>query len=333
MNQIEQVRKCDIARKYRKQYGDDMNTLKLARIMYNENNLMFKDVECARDSLRYIEGKKGINRRRYIPKEDIKENRSYTPFNYIEKENYEPFFISGFNKVGILTDVHLPYTDKDALITAVNYLKNVLTKNDALLLNGDIIDCYQLSRYIKDPKKRDFKYEIDSLKNFFLDIQKILGCKIFYKLGNHEARYEHFLYMKMHELKGVEDFEFKNIIKARENNIDVIESNRVIKLNSLNGIHGHEYVGGGSGVNVARGLFTRAMASSFLGHHHKTSEHTETDMNGKIITTWSIGCLSHLHPEYLPLNKWNHGFAFVELDNNGEDFLFHNKRIYKGKVL
>ena len=327
------MRKIDLARKYRQVYGSEMNTLKLARILYAENNLLFKDVEDARYTLRYAEGKSGKQKRKYIPESELKENRTYTPFKYIEKEVYEPFIISGFNKVGILTDVHLPYTDKDALITAVEYLKKVLTKNDALLLNGDIIDCYQLSRYIKDPKKRDFKYELDSLKSFFADIQKLLGCKVFYKLGNHEARYQHFLQMKMHELKGIEDFEFSNIIKARENNISVIESNQIIKLNSLNGIHGHEYIGGGSGVNVARGLFTRAMTSSFLGHHHKTSEHTETDMNGKIITTWSIGCLSHLHPEYLPLNKWNHGFAFVELDKNGEDFLFHNKRIYKGKVL
>ena len=45
---------ANIARKYRSEYPD-MPTLKLARIMYNENNLAFKDVETARHSLRYIE--------------------------------------------------------------------------------------------------------------------------------------------------------------------------------------------------------------------------------------------------------------------------------------
>jgi hypothetical protein len=56
-------------------------------------------------------------------------------------------------------------------------------------------------------------------------------------------------------------------------------------------------------------------------------------MNGKIITTWSVGCLCELNPAYMPLNRWNNGFAMVELDSNGEDFYFHNKRIYKGKIL
>ena len=48
--------KSNIAREYRKK-NPEMPTLKLARIMYNENNLLFKDVEDARYRLRYIEGK------------------------------------------------------------------------------------------------------------------------------------------------------------------------------------------------------------------------------------------------------------------------------------
>jgi hypothetical protein len=35
----------------------------------------------------------------------------------------------------------------------------------------------------------------------------------------------------------------------------------------------------------------------------------------------------------MPLNKWNHGFAIVDLDDNGTDFEVRNKRILKGKVL
>jgi hypothetical protein len=140
--------------------------------------------------------------------------------------------------------------------------------------------------------------------------------------------------MKAGELLGIEEFEFSNIIKAREKGIEVIASNRYMKLNELNGIHGHEYIGGISApVNVARGLYLRGKVSAFQGHNHATSEHTETDMNGKVTTTWSIGCLSELHPSYMPLNRWNHGFAYVHLDENGKDYQFFNKRIYKGKTL
>jgi len=80
-------------------------------------------------------------------------------------------------------------------------------------------------------------------------------------------------------------------------------------------------------------LYLRGKTSAFQGHNHSTSEHTEPDMNGKITTTFSIGCLSELHPMYMPLNKWNHGCADVDLDPNGEDYEFRNKRIYKGRIL
>ena len=54
-------------------------------------------------------------------------------------------------------------------------------------------------------------------------------------------------------------------------------------------------------------------------------------MNGKITTTWSLGCLSELHPQYAPLNKWNNGFAIVDID--GRKFDVRNKRILNGEVL
>jgi predicted phosphodiesterase len=310
-----------------------MPTLKLARILYKENNLLFKDVEDARFRLRYIEGKTG--KTKPLDKSCVlDEPRPYNPYNLPESEEtkYEPFKITGCKKVGILSDIHLPYHNLEALSEAITYLKK--QKIDGILLNGDTIDCFMLSRFMKDPKKRDFKFEIDTLKSFFEKLDKIFGCKIFFKIGNHEARYQHFLMQKASELIGIEDFEFANIIKARERGISVIESNQYMKLNDLNGIHGHEYIGGISApVNVARGLYLRGKVSAFQGHNHQTSEHTETNMDGKIITTWSIGCLTSLNPNYQPLSKHNHGFAYVELDENGEDYEFHNKRIFNGKTL
>ena len=54
-------------------------------------------------------------------------------------------------------------------------------------------------------------------------------------------------------------------------------------------------------------------------------------LDGKVVTTWSTGCLSELHPGYMPVNKWNHGFAVIRVDENG-DFEVDNLRIIKVKV-
>lgn len=330
------MNKTQLAKEFRIKHPD-YPTLKLARIMYKEHNLVFKDVEDARTSLRRVEGKKGAKDRERLKKglgEFYRtEDRPRNPYNLpvSDEVEYKPFVFPHHNKVGILSDIHLPYHNLDALTEALTVLKK--EQVDAVLLNGDTIDCHQLSRFVKDPKKRDFKYELDTLKVFFERLDEILKCKIYFKIGNHEARYQQFLFMKAGELAGIEDFEFSNLIKARERGIQMIESNQYMKLNGLNGIHGHEYFGAFSPVNIARGLYMKGKTSAFQGHNHQTSEHTETDMNGNITTTWSVGCLSELNPSYMPLNKWNHGFAWVEMDSNGQDYKFHNKRIYKGKTL
>ena len=324
------MNKRQILKEYRSK-NMDMPTRKLARIIYAEHPLLFKDAEDIRKRLSAFENPKQKN---FIPEFKKERPRPTNPYVLPESsENvYEPYLIKGFKKVGILSDIHLPYHNIDALTCAISFLKK--EKVDAVLLNGDTMDCHTLSRFMKDPKKRDFKYELDALKAFINVIKKQLKCKIFFKIGNHEVRYEHFLYQKAGELIGVEEFKFENIIKSRAEGIEIIESNRFMKLNELNGIHGHEYIGGISApVNVARGLYLRGKTSAFQGHNHSTSEHSETDMNGKITTTWSIGCLCELHPEYMPLNKWNWGCAVVYLDDNGTDYQFFNKRIFDGKIL
>jgi predicted phosphodiesterase len=326
-----------ISREYRSKYPD-MPSKKLARIIYKENNLAFKNWESALSSLRYIEGKFGEKHRlkstvknsEYFKEEERARNPYKLPAS--DETAFEPYVFKGHKKVLILSDIHVPYHSIDAITAAIQYAKK--SKPDALLLNGDTIDCHRLSRFIKDPKKRNFKLELDTFKALFDVFEKELKCKIYFKIGNHEERYEHFLYEKAGELVGIEEFEFENIIKARARGIEIIGDKRPMKLNNLWGIHGHEYVGGISApVNPARGLFLKSKVSCFQGHNHQSSSHTEPTLAGKMVTTWSLGCLSELHPQYMPLNKWNHGFAEVDLDPNGEDFEFNNYRIFKGKIL
>jgi predicted phosphodiesterase len=326
---------ADISRQYRTKYPD-MPTNKLARIMYEENKLQFTDKESARYHLRYIEGKTGKKSSKLVESSEFfkEDDRVLNPYNLPSSDEtiYEPYIISGHKKLLILSDIHVPYHNISSITAAIAYAKK--SKPDGLLLNGDTIDCHRLSRFIKDPKKRNFKLELDIFKALFDVFEKELKCKIYFKIGNHEERYEHFLYEKANELVGIEEFEFENIIKARARGIEIIGDKRPMKMNDLWGIHGHEYVGGISApVNPARGLFLKSKTSTFQGHNHQTSEHTEPTLTGKMVTTWSLGCLSELHPAYMPLNKWNHGFGEVNLDENGKDFEFTNKRIFNGKIL
>lgn len=329
------MNKSNIAREYRQKYPD-MPSLKLARIIYNDHNLTFPSVEAVRSHLRYIEGKQGTNQRKKIKFEDIMtEARPYNPYKLppSDEQPYLPKIISGFQRIGILSDVHFPYHNIGAMTVALDGLKKVLKKGDAILLNGDIIDCHRLSRFMKDPKKRNFKQEVDMLKGFFDNLQSIFDCQIIYKLGNHEDRYQRFLYEKASEIAGIEDFEFNNIIKAREKGIMMVESHEYMKINDLIGIHGHEFPGSGAGDMIAKSLYQKGNVNAFQGHNHRTDTYVRRNpFDGSIVCTYSIGCLSELHPAYsvLQKNPWNYGYAWVELDNTSHQF--HNEPIYDNQI-
>jgi predicted phosphodiesterase len=327
------MNKSDVAREYRTKFPE-MATAKLARVMYDKNRLLFKDEEAARFILRYIEGKTGDRRKKHVAqKQFIKdEPRPYNPYKLPESDEtkFEPYVLKGHKRVAIFADVHIPYHSIAALTAAIDYVRK--EKPDALILNGDALDFHGLSRFQKDPRKKKFSEELETWRKMFDAFSKALNCKIYYKIGNHEERYEHYLWMKAGELAGVEEFELTSLLQSRAKGIEVISDKQIIKAGGLNIIHGHEFGGSiFSPVNIARGLYLKGKVSAIQGHNHQVSEHTEPDMNGKIVTTWSLGCLCELHPAYLPINKWAHGFALVDID--GSDFMVRNKRIWKGKIM
>jgi len=312
---------------YREKFGWDMPTLKLARIIYKDNPLLFTSLDYTRTCLRSIEGKAGT---RVAVRKEVEE-RPRNPYNLPQSDEaiYQPYDLKA-KRLLVLSDIHIPYHSIDALTCAFDYAKK--EKPDAILLNGDTIDFFGLSRFMKDPKKRSVAHELQAFKELVDVIKKTFNAKIYYKMGNHCERYEHFLWMKAHELVGIEEFDFSNIIKSRAEGIEIIKDKRIMKAGDLNIIHGHEFGGSVfSPVNIARGLFLKGKVSAMQGHNHQSSSHSESNMNGEITTTWSLGCLCELHPAYLPINKWNHGFAIVDID--GRNFEVRNKNIHKGQVL
>jgi len=293
---------------------------KLGELLFKENSLLFKDAEEARMHVRAVTGAKG--------KQTVIQTDKYIGvLPEGEKNDFSPFVLKG-KRIGIINDLHIPYHDLQAIQIALTELKRLGI--DTLLLNGDIIDCYQLSRWEKDPNKRSFQHEIKMLNDFLDDIKKYFnGVEIIYKLANHEERYEKFLLQKAPELFDLEILSWKSLIGDR---VPIVKNKRPIKAGKLNILHGHEFGESiFSPVNAARGLYLKSKTSTAAGHSHVTSEHIERDLNDSITGCWSIGCLSDLHPDYRPVNKWNHGFAFVMVDNDG-DFEMHNYKIINGKI-
>lgn len=324
------MNKTDVVREYRTKHPDFPNK-KLARIIYAKEGNVFNSVESVRSLLRSIEGNNNSGSIRIKPTHK-RDPRPLNPYKLPESEEtvFEPYQLKGHKRVALFSDIHIPYHSITALTAAIEFCKK--EKPDALVLNGDALDFHGLSRFQKDPRKKNFAFELDTWRQMFDVFAKELKCKIYYKIGNHEERYEHYLWMKAGELIGVDEFDLSNLLQARAKGITVIGGKTIIQAGGLNILHGHEFGQSVfSPVNIARGLYMKGKVSAIQGHNHQVSEHTEPDMNGRIVTTWSQGCLCELHPEYLPINKWAHGFAIVDLDK--DEFQVRNKRVWKGKIL
>jgi hypothetical protein len=95
-------------------------------------------------------------------------------------EKWEPYVLETTGIVGILSDIHVPFHSEVALQAAVGHFKTVGI--DALILNGDTCDFYAISRWIKDPKKRDFRGEINAATQLLAWLrQEFPGVPIVFK--------------------------------------------------------------------------------------------------------------------------------------------------------
>jgi len=324
--------KGNIVKDYLKNFpSTSKNTL--AEKIYKENKIVFSDKEDARKAIRYYTGAYGAKQSKYKKIDHDTPFSRENPYGLPETEAtpFEPYVLpKANNNILFLSDIHLPYHDINALTLAIQYGKE---KNvNTIYLNGDIIDCYKASFHEQDPKKRDISYEFELCRQF-LDLLKreFPLAKIFYKEGNHEARWERFLRVKAPIVLDMEEFRLQIILRLGEKGVEWIPNKKLVQAGKLNMIHGNEYKGGG-GINVARTLWLRAGDNVIAGDKHKTQTGLKTNIDKKVVGTWSVACLCELNPDYLPFNEWNLGFAHIEIFNSGE-FAVHNKQIINGRIL
>lgn len=316
------------------------STRAIARIIYENNKLDFSSLDATRGMVQDYRGERGSVRSKRVNNEieprseEIKKAFMTKDFQLPESdyEKIEPFIIpKGQNNILVLSDIHIPYQDNKALELAINY--GLEHKVNAVYLNGDTIDMYQASRFIKDRRLRDLAGELEMTRQFLKMLQETFNCPIYFKIGNHEKRWEDYLRIKAPELLGIDDFKLEQILRLREFGATLIKDKQIAYAGKLPILHGHEWFGGfAPPVNPARGLFLKAKESCIVGHSHRTSEHSEKNLSGSVTTTWSTGCLCGLEPEYAPYNNYNSGFAHIIVEKDG-NYRVKNMRIIEGNIV
>jgi len=307
--------------------------LTLAKAFVKKYPKFYLSVEQARTQIRVLKGSLGDRSREVLHKDfraELDKLKKELPKGETEKK--EPYHLpTSIRRVLLLSDIHIPYHDDTSLFAALEF---GLEKNvDCIYLNGDTMDIYQLSRHEKNPYHRDFKYERDCARVFLQGLRNMFpNALIVYKIGNHDERYEKWIMQKSPEVYDEQYMSLCSVLGFTELGIIEVKSKQFAYAGKLPILHGHELPMKSGGDNPANLSKKRMGKQAIFGHFHKTTQANGREFDkGMSYAIYSTGCLCDLHPNYMPINEWNHGFAYIEVDKDG-NYVVENKTILNGKI-
>jgi len=265
------------------------------------------------------------------------------------KESREPFSdphkLMGHTldakRVAVLSDIQFPFEDKNALELALQFVEK--WKPDAVVLNGDVSDCYSCSDYDRDPFKTDTMLdEMVKCERFMQRLRKIKSVQsdgLIWLGGNHEDRWRRKIWREarsngglspiiealMHGL-GVEDSDpnesFQKAFRIVENGFQYHPYGHFLELAQGNLIVTHGFLVRRHSGYTARGHYERLGKSVIIGHSHRQGSYLVNQLwNPK--GAWEGGCLCRLDPEYVQFPDWQQGFVLVTV----EEDTFHVEQI------
>jgi predicted phosphodiesterase len=274
-----------------------------------------------RSVLRHRRGARGKDRRHLATAA-----REQPPSRALPADTVE---IAGPRRILILSDVHVPVHDVDAVQAAVEYGKAHAA--DTVLLNGDIVDFARASDHRPTPDLPEMREERRVAVEWLRWLrEQFPEARIVYRAGNHEERLEAYAYTRAPAIWDEALHSIEAYLQTESLGIEFVKFRRRIDLGKLRTYHGHELPKGiASPVSAAKRLYDRMKTTGLCGHFHRTSRYVATDSEHRLVVCHTTGSLCGLTPMYARVNDWNHGFAFVELQADG-NFLVDNLLVGSG---
>ena len=227
-----------------------------------------------------------------------------------EKRLVDSMKDSDYHQTFAISDMHIPFQDDVTLRNIFDCLVNHQPKN--LMLVGDILDCYSISRFSKRPDRmRNLQDEIDIFYRTMKELKKYLpNTSIKYCLGNHEARLEKIV-LDNPGLFGLKNLKPEKLFRLTELDIEFQKTKFVVD--------GFIYYHGDRCRNAA-GYTAKAeyedhrMQDGLSGHVHRLSNYYSS--YAKTVGQWyENGCTCLLEPDYLndpDKANWQQGFTVID---------------------
>ena len=238
-------------------------------------------------------------------------------------------------------DSHFPYQADDAISVVKRIIQDV--RPEKVIHMGDLIDCWQISTFDKDPLRRESLQ--DDINKAAVHLNEIFmltpEAEHYYLEGNHEQRLTRTIARMSDQQKEIARLDvFQKWIRWEE----ILAHAGVLgwKFIPLKGqarrrIFPNMVTKHGTRVRVKSGYTAYAEMdkygqSGISGHTHRLGAVYHRDFNGSI--GWAeTGCTCDLVPEYTEDPDWQHGCIVITFTNDWKYYHFESVYIQEGSAI
>ena len=257
----------------------------------------------------------------------------------------------------VIGDLHIPYHEKDIIKSVIKFIRDF--KPNRVIVNGDLIDFYDASRFAKVPTRFLSDIEIQELKieaeaenrgygyvvrsAFQREINEAYAClkqireavpraEIIYIYGNHEYRLSSFVVNNS-------SLFYDTHLPDDPRKQPIISVEYLLRLDKLKIRHkfsgfveswikmGALYIGHFDIIRKHSGWTAKALVEDkqvclIQNHTHRLGSFYKTPFS-KPLVGFENGCLCSLNPRYMQNPNWQHGFSIVYHKKGKDRFHVH----------
>lgn len=235
-------------------------------------------------------------------------------------------------KCVVANDFHIPYEDKKVVRLWFEFLTDF--QPDTVVINGDLIDCWELSKFDKDPRRGiKFKEEIEKGEAFFAKLREILPkAHLVYVYGNHEFRLQRYIIKNAAALIYFNEISIEDFMHLKEYDVEVVNSG----LKESYYKYGDLYISHFNKVSKHAGYTAKALVDDkgvnvMQAHTHRFGLSVRRHLDNKYLGGWENGCMCDLSPNYVLSPNWCHGWSVVYRHKEGEWFRVEQCLVIKYK--
>ena len=240
----------------------------------------------------------------------------------------------------VIGDAHVPFHDQKATDLVLQWIREY--KPDTIYFNGDIIDCYTISRFAQPGLSvGGFNVEIEASVAWLEAFREVSPrSRMVFIEGNHEFRLRALLNNESAVLKGVRGLTIPEQLNLDRLAIEYVSSPGDKWFSTYVRAFPDILVGHFARTNkhsayTVKNLIDTYGISLVTGHNHSAGLHHRTFVDGDIIGIEGA-CLCDLKPVYCEPHNWTHGFTVLNHRDNvtyAESVRMTDHRFYYGGKL